>query len=312
MQSLREADAAAADAIRAAELAKKFADQAKPPPPDPRSGPAFDLIRRGEGSALARISPRRNRWPELSRIDERVEEVDQEQARTAAELQHVREQRQGADARYQGALADWLAAGQPGERPVSEAAELEERIAGLSAEIGAFDDVRERVLAERIAFVVQRRKALLRDAEQATEERLARSLALVDELEQAREDIAALAQTTTWARLYPSDTLTAEPPYQHAIVGARLSLQEKHLPGVKVQLPVANVLALLRADLEHVATAATLEQAAAAEGKTKGAFTGREATWAGRAEDHARERAEKQQQIDDYTREWGFPPAEYT
>ncbi len=36
-----------------------------------------------------------------------------------------------------------------------------------------------------------------------------------------------------------------------------------------------------------------------------------EASWAGRAEDHARERAEKQQRIEDYTREWGIPPAEY-
>ncbi len=76
LRSVLEADAAAAEAFRAAELAQKFAQEAKPPPPDPRTGPAFELLRRGEGLALARIGPRRNRWPELRRIDERVEEVD--------------------------------------------------------------------------------------------------------------------------------------------------------------------------------------------------------------------------------------------
>jgi len=311
MRSVLEADAAAADAIRAAELAQKFAQEAKPPPPDPRSGPAFELLRRGEGSALARISPRRNRWPDLQRIDERVAEIDQEQARASAELQEVRERRQGADTRHQSELANWLAAGQPRERPVPEAAELDERSARLSAEIAAFDEVRERVLEERVAFVLQRRKALVRDAEQATEERLARCLDLVNELEQAREDLAALAQTRTWARLYPSDTLTAEPPYAGAIVGARLSIQEKHLPGVRMQLPVVNVFALLRDDLEHVATVATIEQAAAAAGKTTAAITGRDASWAGQAEDHEQERKDKQDRIEAYTREWGVAPREY-
>jgi len=312
MRSVLEADAAAADAIRAAEIAVKAAKESKPPPPDPRTGPAFELLRRGEGSALARISPRRNRWPELRLIDERVAEIDQAQARASAELQETRERRQGADARYQLALADWLAAGQqPGERPISEAAALEERIAALSAEIAAFDVVRERVLEERVDFVVQSRKALVRDVETELEERRARCLDLLDELEHARDDLIALAQTGAWARLYPSETLTAAPPYAGAIVGARLKIQERHLPGLKSQLPAASVFALLRADVDHCASAITLDQAAAAEGKTKTALTGRDASWAGRAEDHERERKEKAERIADYEREWGIKPAEY-
>jgi len=311
MRSVLEADAAAEDAIRAAKIAVKAAKEAKPPPPDPRSGPAFELLRRGEGSALARISPRRNRWPELRLIDERVAEIDQAQARASQELQETRERRQGAEPRHQAELADWLAAGQPGERPVPEAAELEERIAVLAAEIAAHDLVRERVLEERVAFVVQSRKALVRDVEKELEERRARCLELLDELEHARDDLIALAQTGAWARLYPSETLTAAPPYAGAIVGARLSLQERHLPGIKAQLPAASVYALLRADVDHCASAITVEQAAAAEGQTTSVLTGREASWAGRAEDHEREKAEKQQRIEDYTREWGIPPAEY-
>ncbi|MEJ7567781.1 MAG: hypothetical protein WKF41_05905 [Gaiellaceae bacterium] len=311
MRSVLEADAAAEDAIRAAKIAVKAAKEAKPPPPDPRSGPAFELLRRGEGSALARISPRRNRWPELRLIDERVAEIDQRQARASAELQDTRERRQGADGRYQSALADWLAAGQPGERPVSEAAELEERGAVLAAEIAAHDLVRERVLEERVAFVVQRRTALVRDVEKELEERRARCLALLDELEHARDDLSALAQTGAWARLYPSEALTAAPPYAGAIVGARLKIQERHLPGIKAQLPAVSIFALLRADVDHCASAITLEQAAAAEGKTTSVLTGRDASWAGRAEDHERERKEKQARIDDYVREWGVVPREY-
>ncbi|MEJ7570037.1 MAG: hypothetical protein WKF41_17450 [Gaiellaceae bacterium] len=311
MRSVLEADAAAADAIRAAELAKKFAQQAKPPPPDPRTGPAFELLRRGEGSALARISPRRNRWPDLQRIDERVAEIDQRQARASAELQDTRERRQGADARYQLALADGLAAGQPGDRPVSEVGRLEERIAALEAEIAAHDLVRERVLEERVAFVVQSRKALVRDVEKELEERRSRCLELLDELEHARDDLIALAQTGAWARLYPSETLTAAPPFAGAIVGARLKVQERHLPGLKSQLPAASVYALLRADVDHCASAITVEQAAAAEGQTTSALTGREASWAGRAEDHARDRAEKAERIADYIKEWGVVPREY-
>ena len=49
--------------------------------------------------------------------------------------------------------------------------------------------------------------------------------------------------------LYPSDALTQPLPFSHVLVGARLKIQERHLPGLKAQLPAGSVFSLLRDDV---------------------------------------------------------------
>jgi hypothetical protein len=100
---------------------------------------------------------------------------------------------------------------------VSEAGELDDRVAALEAEHAAFDIRRQRLLDERVAFVVKRRKSLVRDGDKATAEKLDQYLALVDALEQAREELIALRQTTLWAALFPSETLGTDPPFSPSV-----------------------------------------------------------------------------------------------
>lgn len=313
IQAAREAGEAADVALAAAAIARKAAAEAQAtvPVPDPRDAPHFGLFRRAEGWAAARINPRRSRWPELQQMDERVVEIDQAQTRALAELGEVQQMRASAEPEHQARLADWLAGGQQGPRPVSEAGDLDTRIAELAAEVAALDIARERIFGERVAYVQKHRKRLLREAEAERKRRHRRCLTLVDELEREREELIACRQTELWAALFPHDALASEAPFTNCIAGARLKVQERHLPGVKVQLPAHSVFGLLRDDASHCATVVTTAQAAALSGSTEKELTDREATWQDRKFEHAQQRREHQEAIDAYIREWGIPPSEW-
>jgi hypothetical protein len=208
-------------------------------------------------------------------------------------LIELRQRRERADAAYSDALAQWIASGQQEPKPVSDANALDEAIADASAEHAAQDNLRDRVLAEKIAFVEKHRKRLVRDAERATEEARQRYLRLVDGLAQARADLVGLRETTVWAALYPSETLMTMAP-SHALVGGRLRELEQHLPGGRGALPAHAVLALLRADAEYFTTVSTVEQAAAMQSVTTAELTTREAMWAGSDADLARQKRERE------------------
>jgi hypothetical protein len=290
----REAGEAADIALGSAHIAKRAAEAM--PKPDPRLDPNFQRLSGQEQSFLARISPRRNRWPELREIDERLEQFDRRQEELRVTLIELRGRRERADAEYAEVLAAWMAAGEQEPKPASEAKALEEAIAEAEAEHAAIDSLRTGVLEERIAFVEKHRKRLVRDAEREAERAKARYLEAVEMLAQAREDLVGLRETTVWASLYPSEMLASMAP-SHALVGGRRRESEQHLPGVQGQLPAHAVLALLRADAEYCATVSTIEQAAGMRGVSTAELTTREAMWAGSDADRARQKREKERLI---------------
>jgi hypothetical protein len=114
-----------------------------------------------------------------------------------------------------------------------------------------------------------------------------------------------------WALLYPSETLQSDPPHMHALAGARLSIQQKHLPGVKAMLPAHAVYALLRDDADHLATVASVEQAAEIQGTTKAAISGSEPQWLDSDAQHEQERKDKERARKRFREEWGYDPPEY-
>jgi Phage integrase family len=69
---------------------------AERPPSDPREAPFFDLFAAAERTALARILPRRNRWADLLAFDERIADIEQQQARLNQELGELFEQQRTA------------------------------------------------------------------------------------------------------------------------------------------------------------------------------------------------------------------------
>jgi len=305
------ADAAAIDAQTAIDAAKFVKEQAdKLPKPDLREDVNFQRLAGLEQSMLARISPwGRNRWPELVRLEERIAEFDQRQEDVRTKLRELHERRGRAETDHAAAFAEWLHTDQVGAKPVSEAAELEAGIIEGNAELAALDNLRDRVLEEKIDFVRKHRKRLVQDAEQATGEARERYLRLVDELAQVREELIGLRTTTVWAQVFPSETLASQPPHA-ALMGGRLNEQEQHLPGLKRELPVYALLALLRADADYFSTVSTIEQAAIMQNTTPKALKGG-AMWAGSEEDVAWQKRDKERLIEMYERTWNMKPAEY-
>jgi hypothetical protein len=300
-------------ALGAAKIAKEAADSI--PKPDPREDPDFQTRIRISGleqSMLARISPRhRNRWPELLAIDERIADFDRRQEELRVALVDLRGRRELADAAYAGALAEWMANGQSESRPVSEAKALDEAIVEAEAEYTAIDELRDRVLEERIDFIGKHRKRLVRDADRATEKARARYDELVDELAQVREELIQHRQTSVWAAaIFPHQSLVSLPPCD-ALLGGRLRATEEHLPGLKRELPAHSVFALLHADADYCASVATVEQAAAIEGVSPSVLRSSDAIWERSPEHEERQRREKEAAMKRYASEWGQPPAEY-
>jgi hypothetical protein len=286
----REAGEAADIALGSAHIAKRAADSM--PKPDRRLDPNFQRLSGQEQSFLARISPRRNRWPELRAIDERLAELDRRQEGLSAGLVDLRGRRERADAEHAERLAAWLEAGQAEPRPTSEVRALEDAIAEAEAEYAAIDTLRERVLGERIAYVEKHRKRLVADAERETAQAKARYLELCDQAEQARAALVELRETTIWASLYPSEVLATYAP-SHALVGGRPRETARHLASVEQSIAAPNAFSLLRADAEHFGQVSTREQAAAMQGVSTAELTGDEAMWADSDADLARRKREK-------------------
>lgn len=238
--------------------------------------------------------------------------IDQRQEALRVTLIELRGRRELADTQHADRLAEWMASGEEGERPVSEATALDAEVAERQAEYDAMDSLRDRVLEEKIAFVQRHRKRLVKDVERALEETKQRYLELVDGLEQARDELIGLNETRVWAALFGdrSDLLRTFVP-THALVGARQRETQRHVPELKGGLVAHAVLGLLRADAEHFATVSTVEQAAAMQGVSKGALKEDEAMWANSDEDVAWQKREKQRAIEDYARVWGRPPPEF-
>src|SRR5829696_10478650 len=80
---------------------------------------------RSAPSWLARLSPRRNRWRDVAEFDERIAKLEQRQADIGREIGELEERLRQAPAAHEQRLAEWIAAGERGDRPLSEAPELE-------------------------------------------------------------------------------------------------------------------------------------------------------------------------------------------
>ncbi|HXH89379.1 MAG TPA: hypothetical protein VNI55_12330 [Gaiellaceae bacterium] len=292
-------------AVQAAQVAVKAAQPPAPiDPRDPRSEVYRELAAMEPG-VLARLSPVRNRWPDIGRFDGQVNELEQRRAELVTDLQAVRLQLDGAIDADRQALADWTLSG--GRRPEPSAPKLEQRVHDLEAELEAAAVAIERVLAEKVDYVSRHRARLVKEAEKATREAHVRYSALIAELEAAREELRDSRQSVLWAALHPSETLNASFP-THIALG-RAKPVEAALPGYRSQIALQSLIGLLKADADLLAEAISTEQLEALGRKSDASVT---AVWAGSDEDRDRERSEKERRIADYAREWGFRPPEFT
>jgi hypothetical protein len=278
------ADQAADDSLKAAQIAQREAKKAATArreidtrfPTDHEQ--MVQALATQEASAFLRIGPKRNRWRDLLEFEERLAEIEQRRTALLEEIAALNLSLNDEPARHTDALARWLAAGEEGERPASRALELQAAVADKQAEYEALGKRYDATLIERAEHVASNRRRFQRDVEKAKEKAASEYRRLVDELEAKRQELLDLRATEVWAGVFPSEALHAA-PQTLTLVGAVKRIQEPLLPGVKAGIAAESLFALLRADATFCESVATVEQAAALEGKTAAELTGRVAKW---------------------------------
>jgi hypothetical protein len=220
-----------------------------------------DLVATQE-SVWRRISPLRNRWPEVLEFDMRVVELEQRQAEIQRELADLHARANAAPDVDAMVLADWELGDRKGPRPEPTLPGIQDDIRERQGSWEALTAAINKVLAEKVAFFERNRGRLVKQADRQAEDARARYLRLIDELAEAREDLRGYRRAAVLARLYPTEQAAAEPPDSFA--GAR----KRALAPLGIGAPVApdRVLDALRADAQWLAEAATPEQRAAMAG----------------------------------------------
>jgi hypothetical protein len=256
-----------------------------------------------ESNALRRMSPRRNRWPELAELDRRADEISIRRQRLVDRIAELEQEIAQATVTDREALAGW-AVKQKGARPQPTVPGLEAKRDQARAEADALGLALADILAEKDAFVAKHRGRLVKDADKATQAARERYKQAVAVLRGAREELIAMREAAVWAALYPREEVTHSLPTTALMAGLRNP--SRHHLGVDFQLSAQQVFGALEADADILSTLAAPGQAEAL-----GRPDPKKALWGNSDEARERDKQEKQQAIDAYTREWGVPPPEY-
>lgn len=266
--------------------------------------PPVQELGRLETNAFRRLSPRRNRWPELVAIDERVADLERRQGEAGQRLRELCEQLANAPNVDAEQLATWELDGRKGPRPQSSRPAIEAQIDEAETEVDGLEIAVGRELAAKAAYVEKHRPRLVKDADKATAEAHERAIALVDELAAARTALVELRATAVWAALYPAEGATRGP--REALIAGGMAKPTRETLGVDHEVEHGRTLAALRADADYWRTAATPEQRKLLGGDAKpkdGAVV-----WVDTDEGREQSRRELQERRDRYEREWGKPP----
>lgn len=285
-----------------------FADfhrQPRVPPPfqgtDVTGMPA-DLAT-AETNAFRRLSPRRNRWPELVALDARVAELETRKRDTTDALRALHERLASAPRADADRLASWEIADRKGSRPQPTTEALDREIADREAESAGLDTAIEHVLAEKATFVDKHRARLIQAADQETKDAHQQLQALINELGSARDALVEARQAALYAALYPGE-LALRGPRETLVAGGHAK-RTKDALGVDWQVEHARLLRALSSDAEYWRDAATPEQRAAIGGDARPVDPQREAVWTATPEGSEAERAERQAALRRHEELWG-------
>jgi hypothetical protein len=256
-----------------------------------------------EQNVRRRFSPRRNRWRDVARFDERAGELERRQAdvtRQLNELQTTAANAPGADA---DALAAWHL-NPKGAKPEPTEPRLRERIDELQREHAALTRATTVVLSEKAEYVAKHRGRLEKDAHKAVEQHAERLRATIDQIQRERAELADCRQAELWAACYPDAEAGQEPP-THLLAGGRVEPARK--AGLNQAVEVQRVVGLLRDDAAWLATATTPGQKARLDGRDPRQPKG--AVWTDTPEGRQQDRAEKDAALRRHEELWGTRPA---
>ena len=284
MSATTQAEKAADIALAATGLAidaKKQAEQhaqtaERLAPPDPHAAIVQELAG-FEASVLLRVGPKRNRWSDLQRYDEQLVEFEQRREQLNRQIGELRGARNNEPTRVAAAIDAWIVGGSQGERPQSQVATLDRRSRTRRPSTRRSGSATSGCSVSGAEHVSRNRQKMSRDVRKHVEAAAGEYVALVDALEQKRQELLELRQTEVWVNVYPSSTLAGEPNTM-ALVGAKRRLQSAHLPGIQSGI-IANDLFMLRADAGFCQSVATLDQAAIERGVSTAELSKSDARW---------------------------------
>ena len=301
----------AATATMAAELATDAARSAKAAPQRAAANAEAaraERIRRElsseEGSWLGRLMPKRNPWPELQELDEKIAALDAAQAAAGADAQRLEAELRDAEEQDRAVLAGWHVDGAEGKRPEATVPALREQLEQRQEDRDAFAEASTAAVAGKVEFFSKNRKALARRVAGLRAKSHTRMLELIDELERERDDLLELRDTELFALLYPAAEAATDVP-RSLVLGLAQPMRETI--GQSTQLSADRVWALLRADADLIQSAINTEQKTALQGADP--HDPRSAVWAETDAGRERDRAEKREALERHKREWGDYPA---
>jgi hypothetical protein len=255
-----------------------------------------------------RFSPRKLRWRDVLEYDQRIDELTQRQQDTFAARAEIQERLRGADAHDAVAHAEWIAAGSSGTPPAPTRPQLEGRIGELTREHDALGRLIGQAAREKGQFVHKHRRRLVRTAATAVAEQHKRVHELVDQLAEARDELAAMRERELWAHAYghPDEEVTGMPPF------SSFGAQSKHvhrLINAAGTVEYSRVLEALRGDADAIASVMTQAQrrVIAPSDQALPLSQMKTAVWESSKEGEAALRAEKEQQRSQHEKVWGRP-----
>ena len=285
----------AATTLKAAEFALEQARRAETAPRRLNERAQADALERArrelsseEGSWLGRLSPRRNLWPELARLDEEIARLDGASALALAECQALEQELRDAEEQDRVALAGWHSSGGSGQRPQATAPAVAEALERRRADADPLPAAAAAKVSEKVEFVVRNRTRLVKRADERVSELAEHYSGLLAQLEACREDLLAARSTSLWARLFPAQSAAHEVPTALALGLAKPVVEAF---GHSLRVEPARLWNLLRIDAELIPTATSAEQKLELDGPDP--HDPRSATWAGSAEAVERERADR-------------------
>jgi hypothetical protein len=196
--------------------------------------------------------PRGRRWKALARHDDAVDQVTQKHADAIARLQEAEQALQHAPQDDARSVADWLAAGENGERPAATLYERERDRDAARLLVDAVAIELDKALERRRQHIEAHREKMLGDLRKMIDAARDQLRAKVQELLPFRDELLEARAALVWLAHYPEHPASYGFPTAVAI---GLAEPVKRTLGTKQRIEYAHLVALLEEDAEALAGA---------------------------------------------------------
>jgi hypothetical protein len=211
-----------------------------------------------EGQRALRSSrPRTRRWKALDRHDQEIDRLTRKQSEAQARLQQAEQALQHAPESDARTLADWLSAGEKGDRPAASVYERERERDAASLLVEAVDVELDRALKRREQHIERNRKTMFADVRKDMDVAGSRLLAQVAELPTLRQKLLDCREQIEWLAAYPEVPETFGFPSALAL-GLRAPVERTLRTTARVEY--SGVLEALREDVAALAEAFSVAQ----------------------------------------------------